>query len=110
MIHKCLLILKRIILIVLIRIVFKICGYGIISFYLNKKYNKARKNNDVNIYEDYYEPINNFLKRHNMLNYKEKEIDIDSKYFEIPDYLQNKDDSFDNHDWLSSLVRRMLSI
>ena len=66
--------------------------------------------NDVNIYEDFYEPINNFLKRHNMLNYKEKEIDIDSKFFEIPDYLQNKDDSFNNHDWLSSLVRRMLSI
>ena len=66
--------------------------------------------NDVNIYEDFLEPINNSLRRHNMLNYKEKEINIDKKFFEIPDYLLNKDENYDNSDWLSSLVRKMLSI
>ena len=66
--------------------------------------------NDVHIYEDFFEPIQNFLKRHNMLNYKEKQINIDKKFFEIPDYLENKNQNINNDDWVSSLVRKMLNI
>ena len=33
--------------------------------------------NDVHIYDDFFEPIQSFLKRHNMLNFKEKEINIE---------------------------------
>lgn len=66
--------------------------------------------NDVDIYDDFLMPIQNFLKRHNMLNYKEEEINIDKKFFEIPDYLENKDENLNNKDWMSSFVRKMLSI
>ena len=45
-----------------------------------------------------------------MLNYKEKEINIAQKFFEIPDYLENKDQNINNNDWVSSLVRKMLNI
>ena len=66
--------------------------------------------NDLQIYEDFLEPIESFLKRHNLLNYKEKEIIIDKKFFEIPDYLENKDQGINNNDWVSSMVRKMLNI
>ena len=66
--------------------------------------------NDVHLYDDFFEPIQSFLKRHNMLNYKEKEINIAQKFFEIPDYLENKDQNINNNDWVSSLVRKMLNI
>ena len=66
--------------------------------------------NDVHIYENFFEQIQNFLKRHNMLNYKEKEINFDKKYFEIPDYLENKDQKINNNDLMSSLVRKLLNI
>ena len=45
-----------------------------------------------------------------MLNYKDKEINIDKKFFEFPDYLENKDESLNNNDWMSSFVRKMLNI
>ena len=66
--------------------------------------------NDLRLYDDFFEPIQSFLKRHNMLNYKEKQINIDKKFFEIPDYLENKNQSINNDDWVSSLVRKMLNI
>ena len=44
-----------------------------------------------------------------MLNYKKEKVNIDEKYFEIPDYLINKGD-LSNADMISNLVRKILNI
>ena len=38
----------------------------------------------------FLEPIQSFLRRYNIPNYKEKEINIDKKFFEFSDYLEYK--------------------
>jgi esterase/lipase len=65
--------------------------------------------NDVHIYDDFLEPITTFLKRHHMTNYKKEKINIDEKYFELPEYLKNKGD-LSNKDFVSNLVRKILNI
>ena len=65
--------------------------------------------NDVQLYDDFLEPISNFLNRHHMINYKSEKIIIDKKYFQFPNYLINKGD-LSNHDLISNLVRKILKI
>jgi len=65
--------------------------------------------NDVNIYEDFLDPIQSFLQRNQILSHKKESINIDKKYFEIPDYLKNKGD-LSNNDVISNLVRKLIKI
>jgi acetyl esterase/lipase len=65
--------------------------------------------NDVQIYDDFLEPISSFLKRHHMLNYKKEKVNIDQKFFELPDYLKDKGD-LSNNDMVSNFVRKLLKI
>ena len=65
--------------------------------------------NDVQIYDDFLEPISSFLKRHHMLNYKKEKVNIDHKFFELPDYLKDKGD-LSNNDMVSNFVRKLLKI
>ena len=65
--------------------------------------------NDVHIYDDFFEPISSFLKRHHMLNNKNNKIKIDDKFFETPEYLKNRGD-LSNEDMTSQIVRKILNI
>lgn len=64
--------------------------------------------NDVHIYDDFLEPISNFLKTHNLIVHDNEEIDIDLKYFQPPEYLSRGELS--NKDGTSDFIRKTLKI
>lgn len=66
--------------------------------------------NDVHIYDDFLEPITNFLKSHQMLNIKtDQKIIIPEDYYLLPDYLKDRN-SLSNKDYTSQIVRKVLKI
>lgn len=67
--------------------------------------------NDFNIYDDFLEPIMNFLKRHNLnSSSSSKTIAIPEELFSVPLYLQEESDKLKNTDYVSSFIRRILKI
>ena len=64
--------------------------------------------NDVHIYDDFLDPINKFLRNHNLIHVDKGNIFIDDKLFEIPQYLKNG--NLSNEDKVSGLVRKLLKI
>ena len=66
--------------------------------------------NEFNLYEDFLEPITNFLKRHSLLTQVgNKSIEINDIFFEIPDYM-NDPDNLKKKDMMSKVIRKMLKI
>ncbi len=66
--------------------------------------------NEFNLYEDFLEPITNFLKRHNLLNLlSSKQIEIKPEFFEVPDYITDPE-NLNKKDMMSKVIRRMLKI
>ncbi len=66
--------------------------------------------NEFNLYEDFLEPITNFLKRHNLLNLiSTKQIDIKPEFFEVPDYITDPE-NLNKKDMMSRVIRKMLKI
>jgi len=71
--------------------------------------------NDFNLYDDFLEPISNFLKRHNLLIQSNKEkIVLDKEAFEVPEYIIDIDcidsDVKKNKDVMSKFLRKILKI
>ncbi len=69
--------------------------------------------NDFNIYDDFLEPILNFLKRHNLLTAinEENQIKIPLDIFEIPEYYVEKDSlNVKKKDYISHYLRKFLKI
>lgn len=69
--------------------------------------------NDFNIYDDFLEPILNFLKRHNLLNAinDENQIKIPLELFEIPIYYIEKETVPPREkDFISHYLRKFLKI
>lgn len=68
--------------------------------------------NEFNLYEDFLEPIMQFLKRHNLLNQTSfEQIDFGKDLFEIPDYITDpNNDALKKKDVLSKFLRKMLKI
>lgn len=64
--------------------------------------------NEVSLYEDFLEPITNFLKRHNLLVSDSSELKIDLSYFQTPEYLLKG--NLSNRDKTSELIRKFLKI
>lgn len=64
--------------------------------------------NEVRVYEDFLDPITNFLKRHNLLATDQSQIDINQDYFQVPEYLHNEELS--NQDGVSEFIRKFLKI
>lgn len=69
--------------------------------------------NQIHVFEDFLEPIRNFLKRYNLINknknVKKDRIKIDRKYFTVPEYiLMGKHCS--NGDTTSDFVRKIIGI
>jgi fermentation-respiration switch protein FrsA (DUF1100 family) len=68
--------------------------------------------NEFNLYEDFLEPITNFLKRHSLLNISSSnKITFAKELFEIPDYVTDpSNDSIKKKDMMSKFLRKMLKI
>ena len=65
--------------------------------------------NNIHIYDDFLEPITNFLERYHLLIHNKNKIYIDEKYFELPEYL-NPGNELSNNDLTSRFVRMILNI
>lgn len=65
--------------------------------------------NEMQIYEDFLEPITNFLKRFNLLSPIEGDFKVDIKYMEMPGYLQDRT-KLSNKDKTSEFIRKFLKI
>lgn len=67
--------------------------------------------NEFNAYEDFLEPITNFLKRHSLLYFPSDfiKIDIKQEFFEIPEYMMNPE-NIKKKDVMSKLLRKLLKI
>jgi hypothetical protein len=66
--------------------------------------------NEFNLYEDFLEPISNFLKRHNLLNLSgSSKVVLSKEFFEIPEYMSDPD-NLKKKDYMSKFLRKMLKI
>lgn len=67
--------------------------------------------NEFNVYEDFLEPITNFLKRHSLLyfNTESKKIELKQEYFDIPEYMMDPD-NIKKKDVMSKMLRKLLKI
>ena len=64
--------------------------------------------NEFNLYEDFLEPISNFLKRHNLVQIiNTNKIEIDKSLFVSPDYLLDPV-NLNTKDYTSKILRKML--
>jgi fermentation-respiration switch protein FrsA (DUF1100 family) len=67
--------------------------------------------NSFDLYEDFLEPIEGFLKRHSLSkSCSNKIIEIGKKLFEIPEYILDPINRSKNKDAFSSILRRFLNI
>ena len=71
--------------------------------------------NDFNIYEDFLEPISNFLKHQNLLNSinVQNQIKIPTDIFEIPEYFISTEKEIftpKKKDYVSHYIRKFLKI
>jgi fermentation-respiration switch protein FrsA (DUF1100 family) len=69
--------------------------------------------NEFNIYEDFLEPISQFLKRHNLINQSStKIIEFKELLYMLPDYLENSEltSSLKKKDYVSTFLRKFLKI
>lgn len=66
--------------------------------------------NEFNLYDDFQEPITNFLKRHNLLNFNSNnKIDMKSDMFEFPEYILDPE-NLKKKDVMSKMIRKVLKI
>jgi hypothetical protein len=67
--------------------------------------------NEFNLYEDFLDPIQSFLKRHNLMNSTSSgKIEISKELFETPDYLLDPNFTSGNKDFFSNILRKFLKI
>lgn len=67
--------------------------------------------NEFDLYEDYIEPINMFLKRNYLLLSEISErIIIKPELFDIPDYLIDPNEQIKKKDYMSKFLRKILKI
>ncbi len=68
--------------------------------------------NEFNLYEDFLEPISNFLKRHNLLNsINMNKVEIFKELFDTPDYiLDPNNEASKKKDIVSKFLRKFLKI
>jgi len=68
--------------------------------------------NEFDLYEDFLEPITNFLKRHFLFFHSNKEkIFLKSEIFDIPEYLIDpNNENSKKKDFFSKMLRKMLKI
>lgn len=69
--------------------------------------------NEFNLYEDFLDPISNFLRRHNLIEIPKnlKIVEIPKELFELPDYITNTDVQQNrDKDVFSKLLRKFLKI
>jgi fermentation-respiration switch protein FrsA (DUF1100 family) len=66
--------------------------------------------NEFNLYDDFQEPITNFLKRHNLLSFNSNnKIDLRIEMFEIPEYILDPE-NLKKKDVMSKMIRKVLKI
>jgi len=66
--------------------------------------------NEFNLYEDFLEPISNFLKRHGLLSSGIKaKIYIEKQFFDIPEYVTDPE-NLRKKDGMSKFLRKLLKI
>jgi fermentation-respiration switch protein FrsA (DUF1100 family) len=66
--------------------------------------------NEFNMYEDFLEPITDFLKRNSLLNLDStKKIEFSPEFFEIPEYITDPD-YMKKKDMMSTVLRKLLKI
>ena len=67
--------------------------------------------NEFNVYEDFLEPITNFLKRHSLLYFNNdyKKIEYKIEYFETPEYMTDPE-NLKKKDVMSKILRKFLKI
>jgi fermentation-respiration switch protein FrsA (DUF1100 family) len=68
--------------------------------------------NEFNLYEDFLEPISNFLKRHNLLNsVNMNKVEIHKELFITPEYiLDPSNEASKKKDLTSKFLRKLLNI
>jgi fermentation-respiration switch protein FrsA (DUF1100 family) len=67
--------------------------------------------NEFNLYEDFHDPIQSFLKRHNLLNItNSNKIEINKELFETPEYMLDPNFTSSNKDVFSNILRKFLKI
>lgn len=69
--------------------------------------------NEINIYDDFLEPLSCFLQRHSLLKMKEEEKKlVDKSLFDLPDYLKDWGEykKKKDKDYISLYLRRMFKI
>ncbi len=67
--------------------------------------------NEFNAYEDFLEPITNFLKRHSLLYFTNdyQKVELKHEYFEIPEYMMDPE-NIKKKDVMSKMLRKLLKI
>jgi fermentation-respiration switch protein FrsA (DUF1100 family) len=67
--------------------------------------------NEFNAFEDFLDPITNFLKRYSLLNFNQeyKKIEIKQEFFEIPEYMTDPE-NLKKKDVMSKILRKFLKI
>ncbi len=67
--------------------------------------------NDFNIYEDFLDPISEFLNRNSLINSNswKLKVEIPSIYFEIPEYITDPE-NMAKKDMMSKMLRKLLKI
>ena len=66
--------------------------------------------NEFHAYDDFLDPINSFLKRHNLLNISNNnKILVKQEYLEIPEYLTDPE-NLKKKDIMSKMIRKFLKI